>query len=65
MLEEANHFHPNIKLVRQLGTTVSFLDVNIENKNGTLAVAAHQHHQGHPLRSLKKIWGSNKNLLRP
>jgi hypothetical protein len=28
-------------------------------------VAAHQHHQGHQLRSLKKIWGSNKNLLRP
>jgi hypothetical protein len=29
------------------------------------SVAAHQHHQGHPLRSLKQIWGSNKNLLRP
>jgi transitional endoplasmic reticulum ATPase len=28
-------------------------------------VAAHQHHQGHQLRSLKKNWGSNKNLLRP
>jgi hypothetical protein len=29
MLEEANQFHPNIKFVLQLDTTVSFLDVNI------------------------------------
>ncbi len=32
MLDEANQFHPNIKLVRQLGTSVSFLDIYIENK---------------------------------
>jgi hypothetical protein len=36
MLDEANSFHPNIKLVRQLSTSVSFLDVFIENKNGIL-----------------------------
>ncbi len=36
MLDEANNLHSNIKLVRQIGTSVSFLDVFIENKNGTL-----------------------------
>jgi len=37
MLDEANQNHPNIKLVRQFGTNVSFLDVYIENENGILA----------------------------
>jgi hypothetical protein len=36
MLDEANSSHPNIKLVRQIGTSVSFLDLFIENKNSTL-----------------------------
>jgi hypothetical protein len=36
MLDEANNLHPNIKLVRQRGTSVSFLDLFIKNKNGTL-----------------------------
>jgi hypothetical protein len=36
MLDEANDFHPNIKLVRQIGTSVAFLDAFIENKNGIL-----------------------------
>jgi hypothetical protein len=36
MLDEANSSHPNIKLVRQIGTSVSFLDLFIENKNGKL-----------------------------
>jgi hypothetical protein len=31
--------HPNIKLVRQLGTSVLFLDLFIENKNGTLVAS--------------------------
>ena len=39
MLDEANNLHPNIKLVRQIGTSVSFLDIYIENKNGTLATS--------------------------
>jgi hypothetical protein len=42
MLDEANSFHPNIKLVRQVGTSVSFLDVFIENKNGTLATSVYR-----------------------
>ncbi len=33
MLDKANSLHPNIKLVRQLGTAISFLDVFIENKD--------------------------------
>ncbi len=41
MLDEANQFHPNIKLVRQFGTSVSFLDVFIENKNGILATSVY------------------------
>jgi hypothetical protein len=36
MLDEANRSHPNIKLVRQVGTNVSFLDLFVENQNGTL-----------------------------
>jgi hypothetical protein len=39
MLNEVNQFHSNIQLVRQLGTSVSFLDVYIENKNGILATS--------------------------
>ncbi len=42
MLDEANSFHPNIKLVRQVRTTVSFLDVFIENKNGILASSVYR-----------------------
>ena len=39
MLDKANNFHPNIKLVRQIGTNISFLDVSIENNNSTLATS--------------------------
>ncbi len=42
MLDEANSFHPNIKLVRQVGTSASFLDVFIENKNGILATSVYR-----------------------
>jgi hypothetical protein len=48
MLDEANQVHPNIKLVHQLGTTVSFLDVNIENKNGTLATSVYHKEASEP-----------------
>jgi hypothetical protein len=39
MLDAANKVDPNIKLVPQLDTSVSFLDVFIENKNGTLTTS--------------------------
>jgi len=41
ILDEANNFHPNIKLVRQIGTSLSFLDVFIENKNGLLTTSVY------------------------
>jgi len=48
MLDEANSFHPNIKLVRQIGTSVSFLDVFIENKNGILATSVYRKDSAEP-----------------
>ncbi len=42
ILDEANNAHPNIKLVRQIGTNVSFLDVFIENKDGILATSVYR-----------------------
>jgi hypothetical protein len=48
MLDEANQFHPNIKLVPQLGTSVSFLDVFIENKNGILATSVYHKEAAEP-----------------
>jgi hypothetical protein len=39
MLNEANNSHSNIKLVRQLGPTVSFLDLFVKNQNGVLAIS--------------------------
>jgi len=48
MLDEANSLRPNIKLVRQLGTTVSFLDVFIKNKNGVLATSVDRKETAEP-----------------
>jgi hypothetical protein len=48
MLDEANAFHPNIKLVRQLGTSVSFLDLFIENKNSILATSVYHKEAAEP-----------------
>ncbi len=47
-LDEANSLHPNIKLVRQLGTAISFLDVFIENKNGILQTAVYHKEAAEP-----------------
>ena len=48
MLDEANQFHPNIKLVRQVGTSVSFLDVFIDNNNGVLATSVYHKEMSEP-----------------
>ena len=48
ILDEANHFHPNIKIVRQIGTSVPFLDVMIENKNGLLATSVYHKDAAEP-----------------
>jgi hypothetical protein len=42
MLDETNSFHPNIKLVRQIETGVSFLDAFIENNSDILATSVHR-----------------------
>jgi hypothetical protein len=42
MLDEANQLHPNIKLIHQVGVSVSFLDVFIENKNGILTTSVYR-----------------------
>jgi hypothetical protein len=48
MLYEANNLHSNIKLVYQLGTNVSFLDVFIESKNGVLATSVYRKEAAEP-----------------
>jgi len=48
MLDEANNLHPNIKLVRQIGTSVSFLDIFIENKNGVLTTSVYHKEAAEP-----------------
>ena len=48
ILDEANNFHPNIKLVRQLGSSVPFLDLLIENKNGLLATSVYHKEAAEP-----------------
>jgi len=48
LLDEANSFHPNIKLVRQISKSVSFLDVWIENKNGILTTSVYYKEAAEP-----------------
>ena len=48
MLDEANNLHPNIKLVRQISQSVSFLDLFIENKNGTLVTSVFHKQSAEP-----------------
>lgn len=48
MLDEANHAHLNIKLVRQIGTSTSFLDLSIENNNGVLATSIYHKEMSEP-----------------
>jgi hypothetical protein len=48
MLDEANRIHPNIKLVRQIGTSISLLDVFIENKNVVLATSVYHKEEAEP-----------------
>ncbi|CAM2728884.1 unnamed protein product [Rotaria socialis] len=48
MLDEANNFHPNIKLVRQIGRSVPFLDVLIQNRKGTLTTSVYHKEAAEP-----------------
>ena len=48
MLNEANNFHRNIKLIRTIGRSVSFLDVYVNNQNGTLATSVYHKEAAEP-----------------
>ncbi len=48
MLDEANNLHPNITLVRQIGTCVSFLDLLIGNKDGALVTSVYHKEAAEP-----------------
>ncbi len=48
MLDEADNFHPNIKLVRKIGTNFPFLDVFIENNNGVLTTSVYHKEAAEP-----------------
>ncbi|CAF4926550.1 unnamed protein product [Rotaria socialis] len=48
MLDEANNFHPNIKLVRQIGRSVPFLDVFIHNSKGALKTSVYHKEAAEP-----------------
>ncbi|CAM4972748.1 unnamed protein product, partial [Rotaria socialis] len=48
ILDEANNFHPNIKLVRQIGRSVPFLDVFIQNSKGVLKTSMYHKEAAEP-----------------
>ncbi|CAM4847498.1 unnamed protein product [Rotaria magnacalcarata] len=48
ILDEANNFHPNIKLVRQIGRSVPFLDVFIQNSKGALKTSVYHKEAAEP-----------------
>jgi hypothetical protein len=48
LLDQANSFHPNIKLVRQVGKSTSFLDVFLENTDGLLATSVYHKEAAEP-----------------
>ncbi|CAF1156802.1 unnamed protein product [Rotaria magnacalcarata] len=48
MLDEANNFHPNIKLVRQIGRSIPFLDVFIQNSYEVLKTSAYHKEAAEP-----------------
>ena len=48
MLDEANNIHPNIKLIRQISTNVTFLDVRVNNENGQLSTSVYHKEAAEP-----------------
>jgi len=48
MLEEANKFHPNIKLTYKIAKTVPFLDLLITNNNGILSSSVYHKPDAEP-----------------
>ena len=48
LLEEANSYHPNIKLHWEIGKCVAFLDLHINNTNGTLSTSVYHKDAAEP-----------------
>ena len=49
LLDEANQFHPNIKLEYQIGKQISFLDLLLYNNNGILASSIYHKPSAEPV----------------
>jgi hypothetical protein len=48
LLQEANNFHPNIKLEANISSSVSFLDLFIRNNNGLLSSSVYHKSAAEP-----------------
>jgi len=48
LLEDANTWHPNIKLKAQIGTSLPFLDVLVSNREGILHTAVYHKPSAQP-----------------
>jgi hypothetical protein len=48
LLEKANRFHPNIKLEYHISKSIPFLDVRINNDNGTLTSSVYHKPSAEP-----------------
>ncbi len=66
IIDEANLFHPSIKLVHQLVRSVSFLHVYIENKSGLLTTSVFDEEAAEPYIVPSKSdhpWHVSKNVI--
>ncbi|CAF2972131.1 unnamed protein product [Rotaria sp. Silwood2] len=48
MLQDANDYHPSIKLTHEIGNSISFLDVQISNENGNHITSVHHKEAAEP-----------------
>lgn len=48
MLDKANNLHPNIKLVRQIGKNLPFLDLFIQNNNRIITTSVYHKSAAEP-----------------
>lgn len=41
MLNDANYYHPNIKLTHEIGNSANFLDLSIKNTSESIVTSVH------------------------